>query len=417
MRGQQPASAMARQEQILLEYVQRLDRYREGRRAVHLHLSRLRPHHRRNHHLRIAATTFDRPIKKFDGGLFRLTNNDMIFMTKGATVADIDEAVLRLRYLFDEDPIMNRGGGSEDRFCTWYDLETDYPAFLAAIEMVAAAARKPAAASESSAAKPEQPPDRPLDSAHLAQMEKALASADLSGQLRRQSICFMLPGGAPKALFQELFFSIADLGRAIMPGFNLLASRWLFQHLTEILDSRMLALLTRRDDPTLATNFSLNLNIATVLAPEFQEFDELLRAGERGAAAIELQQIDVLADLGSFLFARDFLKDNGYRVCLDGLRHFALPLLDRERIGVDLVKVQWGRDLADYAAGDHAMQLKDVVERIGRDRVILCHCDSPDAVRVGAELGITMYQGFYIDALVQDTAMLPGGQTRPRAAS
>src|SRR3546814_7578977 len=95
------------QEKLLLDYVRRLDRFREGRRAVYLHLSRLRPYNRRDHPMRIAGTTFDTLIKKFDGGLYRLQNNDLVFIAKGAEIADIDEAVLRLRFLFSEDPLLN----------------------------------------------------------------------------------------------------------------------------------------------------------------------------------------------------------------------------------------------------------------------------------------------------------------------
>ena len=61
---------------MLLDFVRRLDRFREGRRGVHLHLSRLRPYNRRHHHLRIAATTFDSLIPRFDGSLFRMQNGD-----------------------------------------------------------------------------------------------------------------------------------------------------------------------------------------------------------------------------------------------------------------------------------------------------------------------------------------------------
>src|SRR3546814_6597177 len=55
------------QEYLLLDYVQRLDRHRQGRRAVHIHLSRLKPQNRREHQIRIAANTFEDPVKQFEG--------------------------------------------------------------------------------------------------------------------------------------------------------------------------------------------------------------------------------------------------------------------------------------------------------------------------------------------------------------
>ena len=51
------------QEAALLDFVERLRKFTMGRRAVHLRLSRLRPYNRRAHHLRIAATPFDRLVR------------------------------------------------------------------------------------------------------------------------------------------------------------------------------------------------------------------------------------------------------------------------------------------------------------------------------------------------------------------
>ena len=49
----------ASQSYLLLDFVQRLERRREGRRAVHIHLSQLSPQNRREHHVRLAINTFE----------------------------------------------------------------------------------------------------------------------------------------------------------------------------------------------------------------------------------------------------------------------------------------------------------------------------------------------------------------------
>src|SRR5262249_34923031 len=156
--------------------------------------------------------------------------------------------------------------------------------------------------------------------------------------------------------------------RIVVPGCKLTANRWLFQHLTSTLDQRMLSLLMRRQEPALARDFSLNLNVATVLSPEFMQFDREVAALSRGKVIIELQQIDIFAAPGSFLFAREFLKERGYKVCLDGVKHLALPLIDREALGVDFVKFEWGYGLVDDHDGAHGGDLRAAAARIGRDR-------------------------------------------------
>jgi len=405
----------AGQEKLLLDYVQRLDRFRDGRRAVHLHLSRLRPYNRRDHHMRIAGTTFDSLIKKFDGGLFRLHNGDLVFIAKGAAIADIDEAVLRLRFLFSEDPLLNNPA-NDGGFCTWYELEREYGALRRAAEMAAEAAAAGRAEGDADQAL-DGANGEPLDPSHLGQVEKALVSADLSSFVRRQAVCLAPPGMAPQPLFHEFYVSIGDLRQAVLPRYDLISNRWLFQHLTQILDMRMLALLSARKEIRQVRDFSLNLNVSTVLSPEFLQFDRDLHADARGTVAIEVQPVDIFADFGAFMFARDFLKDRGYRLCIDGLKHLSLPLMNRDWFGADLLKFHWGYDLIDDLGGSRSQSLKDVVERIGRDRLILSRCDSPDAAKAGAELGITMYQGRLIDKQVQEAAAAKAAPAKVAVAS
>ena len=101
--AQQPNTAS--QEYLLLDYAQRLERHRDGRRGVHVHLSRLKPQNRREHHIRIAMNTLDDFVQTFEGQSFLLGNGDLIFVVKGASLQQMDDAVMRMRYLFSEDPL------------------------------------------------------------------------------------------------------------------------------------------------------------------------------------------------------------------------------------------------------------------------------------------------------------------------
>src|SRR3546814_20280524 len=106
----------------LRDYVQRLDRHRQGRRAVHIHLSRLKPQNRREHHIRIAANTFEDLVKQFEGHIFSLSNADLVFVCKGASPDQMDVAVTKLRYLFSEDTLTQRERGSascREQECTY----------------------------------------------------------------------------------------------------------------------------------------------------------------------------------------------------------------------------------------------------------------------------------------------------------
>jgi len=110
--------------------------------------------------------------------------------------------------------------------------------------------------------------------------------------------------------------------------------------------------------------------------------------------------------MGAYMFARDFMRERGYRICLDGLNHLTLQFIDRDRLGLDLLKLIWTPDMADDVTGTRATELKEHVDRCGRARIILSRCDSDEAVRFGQSLGITMYQGRYVDRLLANERRL-----------
>lgn len=395
-------TAMINQEAAFLDFVERLHKFKKGRRAVHIRLSELRPYNRRGHHLRIAGTTFDSLVNKFEGSIFRLYNDDMVVICNGASVADIDYAVLHLRYLFSEDPLLKSDDEGRIPFCDWYDLEEDgYPAlFELARRMVAERKSHETRGAETLDEPKEQTPTIALDPPTLAVIEAAITQADLSTMIRRQPICAVVPGQKPQPVFSEIYTSIEFLRRTLMPDVDIYSNRWLFQDLTRHLDRRVISYLARNDDGLLRESFSINLNVSNLLGPEFLDFDEVLNSGTRSSIVIELQLFDVFADLGNYLFARDFLRERGYRFCLDGATPLSLPLIDREALGFDLVKLLWSADLAEQLAGSRGDELRQAVQDTGAKRMILARCDSEQALEVGRSLGISLYQGYLLDDML-----------------
>ncbi len=423
-------------EAALLDFVERLRKFTKGRRAVHIRLSKLRPYNRRSHHLRIAASAFDPLVRAYDAAVFRLFNNDLVVICDGADVADIDHVVLHLRYLFAEDPLIKNEEAGDVEFCTWFDLEDDYADLCdLAKRMVSARAHQqdrdeaPDPASKGPVAvhpsvKRAETAKTPLDPSNLAAIEVAIAQADLSTVVRHQPICAVVHGRKPEPAFNEIFTSISTLCDMLMPDIDFQANPWLFQALTQHLDRRMISYLAQNGETTRGQPFSINLNVSTLLSPEFLDFDEQLNTGARGGIVIELQLFDVYADLGNFLFARDFLHERGYKFCLDATTHMSLPLIDRAELGFDLVKLLWSNDLADQFSGPRGRVLRLAAEKLGPERLILAHCDSEQALEVGESLGITLYQGYLLDRMLANNITrkekidaLAGAMARHRAAN
>ena len=394
------------QEYLLLDYLQRLGRSVDGRMAVHIHLSRLRPQNRKEHHIRIAATTFESMTQLYEGQVFTLGSSDLVFICKGASIEDIDATVLKVRHLFNEDPL-TFGEEEEDlaRFCTWYNVETQHEELL---ELIKQMHRERERKSRTSASQQRNSTDaeaglKILDPEQLGKLEDFLARADLSNLMRRQSVCAITPSNPnPQTIFQELYISIDRLRESILPDYDLASNLWLFRHLTQTLDLRMLQVLIHNDDTTIDSSFSINMNVQTILSPSFIQFDNSLKTVARGTVVIELQPIDIFSDMGAYMFARDFMRERGYRIALDGLNHQILQFIDREQLGFDLLKLIWSPEMADDNTGTRLSQLQEHVDRCGRARIILARCDSDEAVRFGQSLGSTVYQGHYIDRLLEN---------------
>ena len=205
----------------------------------------------------------------------------------------------------------------------------------------------------------------------------------------------------PEPLFSELFISIRDLRETLLPGVNLLSNRWLFQHLTETLDRRMLSMLNKTDRITISGDISFNVNVSTLLTQEFLNFDDSIPAARRGAMIIELQKEDIFADLGAYLFAREFVQAKGYRVCLDSLTLQTMAIIDRRRLGADLAKLIWHPEMVDGGEEVHA-EVRDLVSSSGEGTIIMCRCDNREAIDFGKSVGISLFQGRYVENLIAE---------------
>lgn len=398
------------QEVLLAEYAERVRKQPAGYRAVHLHLSQLRAFNRRDHHIRIAANSLQGLVQRSGGALFVLRNNDIVATFRDIPVSEIDETVVKLRFLFGDDPLAKANAAAKDGqggFCTWYDLAWQHGAFMRLTQQLVhrSSIADSAMPSEERTRGAGDEITEPLTAEHLCRLESQLRSADLAPLIRRQPVCALPQETTPTPVFCELFVSINELRRMLMPAVDLSSSRWLFQHLTEMLDRRLLRVLPEiARESSMAT--SININVGTLLSPAFLQFDRKLRSMTKKTLVLELQPIDIFGDMGAYMFARDFVRDRGYRVCMDSLSHLTFPLVDRRHFGFDFEKVFWSPDIDGDFNEERRSKLAEAVQAAGATRVILAHCDSPRAVEFGQSIGITLFQGWHIDNLVKQSPTL-----------
>ena len=399
-------------ERSLLDHVGRVAHNRAGRFAVQVFLSRLKPHNRQPYHIRIASRSFDTLLHSVDAQLYVMSNGDLILMCRNAKIEDVDTVIAKIRQLFRADPLAAKGrlpDGSE--FTRWYDFEADFEAFVEMVRGLELSARRSTRQRREDASAGQSSGDfagQSLDPFNLAKVDEALARFRIADIMREQPAIVIGTEGTEEILFMENFVSVAELQKQAAPGYNLLSDTWMFQHLTETIDRRVLAALARQDFAGMPYDISINLNIKTVMSRDFQTLDEVV-AERTGRVVIELQQIDVFSDIGSFYQARDWLRDRGYRVLIDGLNPLSLQFYNPGLLDADYYKVSWTNSFTDVeTAQDHA-ETGTLVDSIGAERFILGRTDSETAIRWALTLGVRRFQGFFIDLLVKKQTEKRGG--------
>jgi hypothetical protein len=381
------------QESLLLGAAERISRIRDGRVAVHIHLSRLRPQNRQDGHIRIALRMLEPIVNAYRGQMFLLGTSDIVFMLKDPYVNDVENMIYKLRALFSKDPLTFQDSGDGlDKFCTWYELGEggDYEEFLQVARAATAAARK--RTREKDAAPRER---RPIDSKILGDVLTRLASMDVSGLIRRQAAMVIAKETQAVVLFQEFFVAMAELQKALAPDINLMGNRWLFQHLSQTLDLRVLGALDGMKLRAQPNVYSLNLNISTISNRAFEQFETHVK-GQAGIS-VEMQVLDILGDSRGFYAARQTMRERGHMVTIDGLNELTMQFLDITQFDADLYKVTWSPDMTE---GEHALTMSKTVATIGGDKILLARCDSEAAIGWGLNRGIKRFQGRYIDTML-----------------
>jgi len=394
------------EEGLLLNRLKRIEANPTGVYAVHIYLSKLKASNRQPQFLKIAARNFDPLVEGFEATVFPMHNDDIVLICRNVPIDDTDSAVDKVRALFNEDPLLTAEDNDfEDAFSTWYDLSQpeDYSTFVGTANELAIESQRNRIKRVEEKAKVEQDVGEPLGAQNLVAINQKLQGTRVADLIKEQTCMLMGPGGPGGIVFKEHFVSMADLKKRIAPKVNLFASPWLFQYLTETLDRRVLAVLGNRDIAGMSHPVSLNLNIGTVLSRDFQNFHKAVGKGA-SKVVVEMQVLDIFADMNTYGYARDSLQERGYKVVVDGLSPLSLQFIEPGLLKSDFIKINWGPEFEGDTEESRLTQMRDVISSTGKDSVILARVDTEEAVKWGVGLGISRFQGYFVDDLMAKLA-------------
>ena len=339
-------------------------------RQVVLFRAELLPHRRSHpHHRRLARATLD-PLLRAERAVWHdLPGGAVAVSWRGDASQYLADATAQLQHLLadatDTPPVT--------KLLRVFTLPTGGPALL---QLITPAPSDPA---------PPAPPASGsiLEVASLAMLERHLATVDVARFARRAAICRISDGTVTLA-WEKRFLSVTELAATLTPGTGMTDAPWLYRRLTRVMDRRMLALLSNPAELAEAGPFSLDVNVASVLSPEFLRFDAALPAGLRGRVTLNVAAEDLAADLPAFAFARDFCRARGYRFLLRGVTCETLAFWYLDQLDVEAVELRWSPALTEIGLAGI---------RLGRAEWLLTHVDDPAALAWGQRQAVGLFQG------------------------
>lgn len=400
-------------ERLLLDSIQRLRKRGGGGQAVHLHLSRLLPMNRLPVRMRVVTRMFKGLETGHGAQVYRLSTDDIIIIGRTLPREEIELIIHRVRSLFEHDPMSYAGKGQDDPddpFVTWYDLLLEHKVLTDVVQGMEDARLSRlgsvGAGAPTSAFTWSTPADAgpdPIDPRALGRALEALQEADLAPHVRRQPAVRITEDRQARIAFEEFFVSIGNLQKAVAPNTVLTADRWLFQDFSRALDRRVMDLLGGQALLTVPGAVSLNLNLESTRTPTFQRLVRRLKGTQK--LIVEVQVIDVFADIAAYEDTRDALREAGHELVIDGLSPATLRLLDVSRLDPDYAKVLWNADLAREETAGKTATFAAEVQAAGPQRVVLARCDTETSVLWGLANGVRLFQGRFMDAVLATVTM------------
>lgn len=404
--GQKTEGKMARRDTVIFDYLRKLDSAISDFCALYLCVHKLQIQNLRSTDKQALNDTFLNLSENAKAELFILPNEDMVVIFNKNCRDEVLACLVKIRFILHDDPLIKDADDLEEiGFAQIYNLGSQYDKFRVAVKetmkySVSLTHTKDENVVAAQSYNLGKKPKKELTTDMLAKVQKILSVADFSSFIRRQSVCAIIGKAAPQRVFEEVYVAIPDLRDMLLPDVDLTANPWLFLSLSETLDRRVLETISRHDDGSLLGNFSININVSTILSDAFLAFDDNINVSMRSSVILELQLVDILSDIKSFVLARTFAQARGYKVCIDGVTVDKLKYLNRSNLDCDLIKIIWHPSFLDVIHEDkHFM---DYVNKAERAKMIICRIDDPQAVQIGNSLGINLYQGRYVQRLLSE---------------
>ena len=387
----------------LLEYLKQIEGSFKNHYAVFFHLSKLLDKNRSDFQIKIGINVISDFFKKCAGSLFLLRNHDLVVIIENGNHDMVKKIIYQLRYLFIDDELAFKNPEQENPdFSDLYILKNDWNDFVRVcrekIDQNHLQNLSKISNSNIPLANTNPSLDRLVKAYNFSKIENDLQKVDLTRLIRKQNISILMQDKNVKPIFTELYVNILHLRDHLQYSHSFLDNKLLFRYFTESVDNKLLSFIKNDINKYITSATNLNLSIETILSEDFLEFHKMIKSMKNIQMVIDFDLSDVFLDLNSFYYANQFLKELGYKTCLDGIDNYSFIHIDRRGLDFDLIKLNWDPDAA--SAVDFT-KMKDVIQKCNPNRVILTNCTDDESLQYGYNLGLFLFQGWWLEKMNQ----------------
>lgn len=230
----------------------------------------------------------------------------------------------------------------------------------------------------------------------LDQIIQLFATIDIRRYVRSQSIYQHSPSGWQE-IGAEYFVSVEELRRERFPRLDIRTPERLFMEICSELDYRLLNAFAEQPSSLASGKINLNVAVESVLGSSFAKFTHSLPLAQRQHMTFEINRGDMLLNFESTMNAMTLLTHEGFKIALDAIHPSMLPYINCAAFNTSYIKIRFGKDVLG--------QLQDpavigAIRKLPKERIILYRCDDEASLKAGLELGISLFQGWYIDDVV-----------------
>ena len=217
--------------------------------------------------------------------------------------------------------------------------------------------------------------------------------------IRNQKIAVIEPGKPARQVMHEYFVAMDMLKKHVFKRVELRGSGNLFNQLTLTLD-RLLVGAYGAINPD-GVKCSINLNVESVFTKSFQDFMGTDSDKVFANLVFEFRQANILQHFDEFAVAAELIRSRGGSVAVDAVFPETVGVVNIPRLNANMAKVFWraGAETVLPQFRDEIAAMQDAGTTI-----VLARLDDELGLQIAQDLGIVMFQGFYVDDLLAEQA-------------